>query len=184
MINRLFFVGKYTGPDNRLNRNRFKHLYVRTVFVPGNVRWFGVVSFFESVEECVRYSKQLEDIKNAIDGLNQERSGTRNGTVVYASKLEYEWIPMVNRFIEEWGTEMVPQDVRDSADHVAGFVDLPTYVWPGNVEVPSDVVEEVSLFTPPHNDTLDAIEEVSSFAPPYIGALEYHGLPSDESTPE
>jgi len=126
--------------------------------VPGNVRWFGVVSFFENIEECLHYVNQLEDIKNVINALNQDQTEGKISAVMYASKLEYEWIPMIDHFVAEWGKDMVPHDVRQSADDVKRTVDLPPYDWPWNVDVPSDVVAEVSLFTPPHNDELEIVD--------------------------
>jgi len=157
MINRLLFVGKFNGPNNRLNRDRFPHLYVRTVMVPGNVRWFGVVSFFENIEECLHYVNQLEDIKNVINALNQDQTEGKISAVMYASKLEYEWMPMIDHFVAEWGKDMVPQDVRHSSTHVRRTVDIPPFEWPVNVDVPSDVVAEVSLFTPQPNDELEIV---------------------------
>jgi len=127
------------------------------VIVPGNVRWFAVISFFESVDECLKYVTELEDIKNVIEELNKKRASGSISTVVYASNLEYVWIPMVNDFVEEWGKDMVPQDVRHSSTHVRRTVDIPPFEWPVNVDVPSDVVAEVSLFTPQPNDELEIV---------------------------
>jgi hypothetical protein len=158
MINRLFFVGKFNGPDNRLNRDWFPHLYVRTVMVPCNVRWFAVISFFESIEECLHYATQLKDIKNFMEELNQQRTDGTISTIIYATKLEFEWIPMIDCFIVKWGTDMVPHNVRHSVDDVKRSIVSPPYDWPVNVDVPSEVIAEVSLFTPPHNDKLEIID--------------------------
>jgi hypothetical protein len=159
MINRLFFLGEYRGPNNRLNRNKYPHLYVRTVYVPGNCRWYAVVTFFENVAECIKYGAKLDDIVNVIDALNKQRSAGTITSVLYASKLEYDWMPMIDRFVEEWGKDMVPHDVRDSYDHVQEiYVELPRLHWPHNVDVPSDVVAEISLFTPLHNDELEIVD--------------------------
>jgi hypothetical protein len=170
MINRLFFASEFRGSNNRLNRDRYPHMYVLTVIVPGNIRWFAVVSFFASLEERRCYVTHTADIRNELDELRKQKQ--IDGTItnaVYKFRLEHEWIPTVDCFIEDWGIDMVPHDLRDYCDHVQEYIlCMPKYRWPWNVDVPSETVAEVSLHTPRHNDEL------------VIAGL----ATNDESTPE
>jgi hypothetical protein len=47
-------------------------MYVLTVIVPGNVRWFAVVSLFASLEERRCYVIHTDDIRNELDEFRKQ----------------------------------------------------------------------------------------------------------------
>ena len=69
------------------------------------------------------------DIKNVIADLNYEIENGRTTDIEYFENLRTIWIPMVGLFVQTWGEDLVPPDVRSALVNVQVNLEMTPHTW-------------------------------------------------------
>ena len=89
------------------------------------------IALFESRHEYAEWSKDITRIRQSAFDINE-----RNHSIPNISDEEEEapyrniFLPMVSRFKTRWGSDMVPQDVRNSVRSVEVGIGVEVTEWP------------------------------------------------------
>ena len=89
---------------------------------------------FTSVKEWRAYQAKVTEIKSGIsDARNLMNAGIITDKA-YKSRMSCYWYPKTKQFMNEWGTEMVPFDVRWTVNDVEDTIlEMKQTQWPSNV---------------------------------------------------
>jgi hypothetical protein len=119
------------GGVARNNRLIYKHLYVKSIILGENwLPTFIFLSFFENETELERYktdANKMED--NTKSFFNKTELGVLPISGLYFV-LDHIWVPLVCIFIDNWGVNMVPNDIRWAYTDLQRHLEVPLYIWP------------------------------------------------------
>ena len=89
---------------------------------------------FVSVKEWRTYQEKVTEIKSGIsDARNLLNAGIITDKA-YKSRMSCYWYPKAKQFMIEWGTEMVPFDVRWTVNNVEDTIlEMEQTQWPSHV---------------------------------------------------
>jgi hypothetical protein len=85
---------------------------------------------FSTVEDGRRYSSSYTRIKRMIESIRRQSELTGSFDSVFKDKLRQEWVPVTDLFIERWGKELVPHDLRSAIHNVRSNLQLVSPEWP------------------------------------------------------
>ena len=110
-----------------------------------------MVANFKDEKEWSEYWKEVSHIRESMDRINQEYGSTEScDPKLYKERLEKDWWPVAESFVNKYSVWMVPLDLRWAMDDVGlelfDNVDkLPS--WPPKIKLSMDENGEKSMVT-------------------------------------
>jgi len=90
------------------------------------------VRYFINSDEFVKFAADVENVKNTIASINSMHGEGTLSNVDYRDRVEHDWLDgCVASFLQEYGLNSVPIDIRNAIDDVCNGLELPiTTPWP------------------------------------------------------
>ena len=111
---------------------------------------------FSSKEEDGWHAVSYNTCKKKISDIRDEVGVSAFTDHLFKDRLRREWIPATDLFIERWGKELVPHDLRSAIHNVRENLELTTVQWPAMLLL----TENGSVEEPPVVDHLGRVELV------------------------
>ena len=121
MVQRIY----YYGSKSRKNDPTYSY----NAMINSSATDFGLLQF-SSAEEAGQFLKSVSSLKGYIGDHGKQYNSGAMTLKQWREFLRKKWIPVTDLFIQKWGKDMVPIDIREAIDDVRSNIDLPPIVWP------------------------------------------------------
>ena len=87
------------------------------------------IFFFSSDTESLRWDIGVLSIKGNIANLNEQHPHRGAYTIRRNREVYGPWVTMVRQFVNSWGHDKVPMDIRNALNNVEGVLGYEQTVW-------------------------------------------------------